>query len=401
MKKHELIILFTLAFVQFTHILDAMVMMPMGPNLKDSFHIGTKEFNFLVGSYGIAAFVSAIVATFWMDKFDRKKVLLVLYVGFLIGTFACAMSETYEYLLISRIFTGLFGGVAGAVILSIVGDLIPLERRARGVGVLMSGFALAAVAGVPLGIFLSETYSWHAPFFLVCGIGVFVVAAIAFFIPPVTAHLQPTGQKKQNLYASIIKNPNEVRALLFSFTFVMAHFAVIPNISDFMVNNMHFNMKTEVIWIYVAGGVLSSFSSPLWGKLADKYGRFKMFTILSLLSIIPIFFISNFNSSSLTALIAVTCMFFIFSGGRMIPSSAMVTAAVPPHLRGGFMSLNSALQQLAIGLLSVVSAFVITNDPETHALGNYHFVGYIGIFFTIVAIIIGSGVKVYPDKKPA
>lgn len=401
MKKHELIILFTLAFVQFTHILDAMVMMPMGPNLKGSFHIDTQAFNLLVGSYGIAAFVSAIGATFWMDKFDRKKVLLVLYIGFLAGTLACAMSPTYGFLLASRVFTGLFGGVAGAVILSIVGDILPLERRARGMGILMSGFALAAVAGVPIGIYLSEVYSWHAPFYLVCGIGVFVLLSIIFFMPPVRMHLEQRGAEKPNLYKTIFSNPNQLRALLFSFTFVLAHFAIIPNISDYLVNNMHFDMKTEVVWMYVAGGVLSSVSSPVWGKLADKYGRFKMFLILSILSIIPIWFTSNFNSHSLWALLPVSCMFFVFSGGRMIPASAMVTSAVPPQLRGGFMSLNSALQQLAIGLLSVTSAFIITNDKDTGELGNYPMVGYIGIAFTLIAVLVGMGVKALPDKRTA
>jgi DHA1 family inner membrane transport protein len=396
MQRHEIKLLITLALVQFTHIMDSMVMMPLGPKLKECFHIDSPQFNALVGSYGIAAFFSAIAATFWIDKFDRKIVLRNLYFGFLAGTFACAISPSYELLLASRIFTGLFGGIAGAVILSIVGDVVPLERRARGMGILMSGFALAAIAGVPAGIFLSESFSWHTPFYIICAMGIFVLAAIHFSVPSVTFHLQKNnGNEKVKLYSSVFNNSNQLRALLFSFTYTMAHFAIIPNLSDYLVSNLHFNMKNELVWMYIVGGVLSSVTSPLWGKLADKFGRFKIFMILSLFSFFPIFLISNFQSNSLILLLPVTCMFFIFSGGRMIPASAIMTSAVPPNLRGGFMSLNSALQQLAVGLMGLTGGFIITNDKVTHALNNYQMLGYLGIAFTIISIAVGYGVKAF------
>jgi MFS transporter, DHA1 family, inner membrane transport protein len=400
MQKKELTILFTLALVQFTHILDGMIMMPMAPNLKISFDINSQQFSYLVASYGIAAFASAIGATFWMDKFDRKKVLFTLYIGFLLGTFACASAPTYGFLLAARLFTGLFGGVAGAVILSIVGDIIPLERRAQGMGILMSGFALASVAGIPLGIYLSEAFSWHMPFYFICAMGLFVIFAIAFIIPNVNSHMA-LAQKKStfDLYKTVFTNSNQVRALLLSITMIFAHFSIIPYITDYFVNNLGFNMKGQIIYMYVVGGILSTFTSPLWGKLADKHGRFKIYCILSLLAIIPIFMISNFQSHSLAALLGTTAMFFIFSGGRMIPSSAMVTSAVAPHQRGGFMSLNSAVQQLAMGLATLIGGLIIVND-EAKKLYNYPVLGYIGIAFTLIAIIVAYGVKPVEIKKP-
>ena len=378
--------------------MDSMVMMPLGPNLKSTFHINSPEFNMLVGSYGIAAFFSAIGATFWLDKFDRKTVLRNLYFGFLIGTLACALSPTYETLLISRIFTGLFGGIAGAVILSIVGDVIPIEKRGRGMGILMSGFSLAAVAGVPAGIWLSENYSWHTPFFLIFGIGLMVLAAIQFTVPSVNHHLQEEKTEKANLYLSILSNGNQIKALMFSFTYVVAHFAIIPNLSDYLVTNLHFDMKTELIWMYIIGGILSSVSSPLWGKMADRYGKFKIFILLSLFSFFPLYLISNFESKNLLILLPVTCMFFIFSGGRMIPASAILTSAVPPQYRGGFMSLNSALQQLAVGIMSLCGGLIIYNDKATHELNNYFILGYLGIIFTVISLLLGAGVKVFTSK---
>lgn len=393
MTRKELLLLFTLALVQFTHILDNMIMMPMAPNLKKTMDITTQQFGFLVSSYGIAAFVSAIGATFYIDRFDRKKMLVFLYVGFLVGTFSCAFAPDYNFLMISRIFTGLFGGVAGSVILSIIGDSLPLEKRARGMGILMSGFALASVAGVPLGIFLSEKYSWHAPFFLVAFIGVFVLVAAWIFVPNVTNHLKgPHKRSAFGLYKQVLSDTNLVWGILFSICVVFSHFSIIPYISDYLVNNQGFSMQGDLIYMYVAGGILSSICAPLIGKIADKRGRYKVFATLSMLACIPLYAISNFSSTYFWAMIGTAAMFFIFSGGRMVPAQAMITSVVTPHLRGGYMSLNSAMQQLTVGLCTLMGGMIIYND-EAKKLHNYPYVGYIGIAMAVLAIIVGKNVK--------
>lgn len=394
MTRKDLIILFTLAAVQFTHILDGMIMMPMAPGIRQAFGISTQEFGFLVSSYGLAAFVSAIVATFWMDAFDRKKVLAVLYVGFILGTLSCALAPTYPLLLLARTFTGFFGGIAGAVILSIVGDVIAPERRAQGMGVLMTGFALASVAGVPAGIFLSEHFSWHAPFLFICIIGAPVMLLILTVIPPVNMHLKTGGQRASGLeiYRIVGNSPNLMRALGLSFTNVASHAAIIPFISDYFVNNLGFHMNREIIFMYIIGGLLSTVTSPVTGRLADKYGRLPVFMILTVLACIPIYIVSNMVVPSLALLLVTGGMFFIFSGGRMIPTQAIVTSTVPPQLRGRFMSLISAFQQLSFGLTTVVGGLIIVND-DAGKLQNYPIVGYIGIALALVSMVLAWGVK--------
>ena len=399
MKKNEIVLLLSLAMVQFTHILDSMIMMPMAPVIRSTFQISTQQFGFLVSSYGLAAFASAISATFWLDRFDRKRSLIFLYIGFIVGTFACSISPNYQFFLAARIFTGLFGGVAGAVILSIVGDVIPMERRAQAMGILMSGFALASVVGVPLGIFLCEHFSWHSPFLFICSIGLPVLTTIFLVLPNVNTHLENVSVKKRfHLYEKVFSSPNMRTALLLSMCVVFAHFSIIPYISDYFVNNLKFSMKEEIILMYIIGGLLSTFSSPFVGKLADKKGRYKVFFYLSVFSIFPIYMISNFNSTSLPFLLFTTSLFFLFSGGRMIPTQAMVTSAVEPEIRGGFMSLNSAAQQLSIGLCSLLGGLIIKND-ELKQLHNYHIVGMIGILFTVLAIFVGSKIKVIQIRK--
>jgi MFS transporter, DHA1 family, inner membrane transport protein len=397
LTKKEITLLLTLALVQFTHILDGMIMMPMAPNLKLSMTIDSQHFGFLVASYGFAAFISAIGATFWMDRFDRKKVLLFLYSGFLLGTLSCGLAPSYEFLLGSRLFTGFFGGVAGAVIMSIIGDVLPLEKRGRGMGILMMGFAFASVAGIPAGIFLSETYSWHAPFLLIVAIGCFVLAAIFFFIPSVTIHMQPGKPRQPHILKTIGSNPNQIRALLFSLTVVISHFGIIPYISDYMVNNNGFVLRTELIFLYIVGGLFTVITSPLFGKMADKYGRFKVYAVLNTFSVIPIYMISNFNSHSFWMMIGVSAMFFVFSGARFGPMAAIITSTVEPQSRGGFMSLNSALQQLGAALCAFVGGAIISNAPDGK-LVHYERVGYVAIGMTVLAFLIGYGVKVIGEK---
>lgn len=373
--------------------------MPMAPTIRHSFHISTQEFGFLVSSYALSAFVSAILATFWVDRFDRKNALLFLYIGFVLGTISSSFSSSYAFFIFSRIVTGFFGGVAGAVILSIVGDVIPYERRAQGMGILMSGFAAASVIGIPTAIYFSENYSWQAPFVLIGSLGFFVIIGIVLNLPKLNQHIQK-GKKiaRSNFYSETFQDKNQLWALMLSFCVVSAHFSIIPFISDYLINNLGFDMKSQIIYMYITGGILSTFNSPLIGKLADRHGKAKVFVILNIVAIVPVYLMSNFHSTSLIYLLFVMALFFVFSGGRMIPSQAMVTSAVLPQNRGGFMSLNSAVQQLSVGLSTLVGGLIIVNDSEGNLM-NYPIVGYMGIVFTILAIIISQKIKPVPSTN--
>ena len=386
--------------VQFTNILDNMVMMPMAPNLRNFFHLNSQEFGFLVSSYGIAAFISALIASTFVDRFDRKKSLLFLYGGFIIGTTLCGFADSYPILLAFRILTGAFGGVVGSVILSIIGDSLPLEKRGRGMGILMSGFSLAAVIGVPLSIYFSETYSWNVPFYGIACLSLLIYIGAFSFVPNVTSHLQSAGKNNQvGLYRMILKDSNLTFSIFFSISLIFAHFSIIPYISDFLVHNLGFNMKKELIFMYILGGLLSSIAAPFFGKMADKYGRYKIYSILSLLAFIPLFALPHLNSHNFALMLLVSASFFIFSGGRMVPGQAMITSAVPARVRGGFMSLNSAFQALSMGLCAIIGGVIITNDAE-NKLNHYEYLGYMGMIFTLLGILLGSRIKPYQEVKP-
>ena len=393
MSRKELIILLTLAFVQFSNILDGMILMPLAPTIKNVFLIDTQHFGWLVSSFGIAAGCSAFFSTFWADKFDRKIILIVLYIGFIIGTYFCAIAPTYTMFLIARIFTGVFGGVCGSVILAIVGDIIPNERRASAMGMVMMGFALAAVAGIPLGLILSNKFGWQMPFYVICGLGFIILLCIIIFIPNVNAHLKSENKTSyKHFYSTLFSNKSMQIALAVPVVMMVAHMGIIPYISDFTVNNLHFNKETDVPLMYLIGGLLSVVNSPLVGKISDKYGRYKVFAILSTLAIIPLFLITNSTSTSVVLFLFCSSMFFIFSGGRMIPVQAMITSAVLPQFRGSFMALNSALQQFSLGIVTFIGGTIITNNVNGE-LEHYNIVGYIAITATIISIFLAKKIK--------
>ena len=158
--------LLMLGAVQFTHVLDFMIMMPLGAQLMRVFGITPAQFTQLVACYGLAAAVSGFVGGFFMDRFDRKRALLVLYAGFGISTFACGLAPSHHWLMVARLAAGAFGGLSGSMVTAMIGDIIPPARRGRAMAVVMGAFPVASVLGVPVGLVLAGKFGWHAPFFM-------------------------------------------------------------------------------------------------------------------------------------------------------------------------------------------------------------------------------------------
>jgi len=164
--NREKLLLWTLAAINFIHIVDFMILMPLGPQLMRLFEISPSEFGLLVSSYTFSAGISSFFGAFFLDRFDRKKILFWVYVGFTVATLGCALSPSYGILLLARILSGLFGGLTSALILAIIGDVVPDARRGRAMGLVMAAFSVASVLGVPLGLFLAGLSDWHTPFFI-------------------------------------------------------------------------------------------------------------------------------------------------------------------------------------------------------------------------------------------
>jgi predicted MFS family arabinose efflux permease len=381
MNKKERIILAILATLNFTHILDFMIMMPLGNYLMPHFNISAQFFSWIVAAYPVTACVSGLIAAFYVDQYDRKKVLLFAYTGFLAGTLCCGIAPDEYFLMAARILTGFFGGLIGAQVLSIIADTFPYEKRGRAMGTVFMAFSIASVFGVPFSLYLANLISWHAPFIFIAILGIPIIFLIIYFLPPMRIHLQPKEENVKfrpdvvKVLSDIINNKAQLIALFLSGLLMLGHFMVIPFINPYMEFNIGWS-KQETPLIYMVGGVCALFSSAIIGRMADRYGKLPVFITCLFLSLIPIFLITDMPAIPFYLMLAIFGFWFTFSTGRNIPAQAMITTVVNPAQRGQFMSFNSSFQQLFTGLASIIAGLIVVKSPEGKIL-NYNWVGYL------------------------
>ncbi len=371
-----------------------MLIMPLGDIFITEFNIDTQEYSFLVSAYAIAAFLASMCGMLFLDFFDRKHALQLSYAGFAVGSFLCAISTTYGQLLGFRFFTGLFGGILGAIVLSIVADLFKFKERGWAMGIVMTAFSAASAIGVPFGLFLTDLYGWRVPFYVLSGTGVVLSIFIMLYFPSLTAHFESVDRKRRPLdtLGLIIKDKNQINALLTGMTLVLGHFIIIPFITPYMIRNVGLE-QVEIKYIFLAGGILTIFTAPFIGKMVDKYGVMKIFVIVCVLSFIPTIMITHLPPSSLYIALIATSLFFIFGSGRFIAPNTLITAAPTPENRGSFMSMKSALQQLAIALASFMAGSIV-HITDTGAIKNYNYVAYVSIAVIILSIFLTNRIKV-------
>jgi predicted MFS family arabinose efflux permease len=387
------LILFTLATVNFTHIVDSMLIMPLGDIFIELFGISAAEYSYLVSSYAIAAFISSLFGVFLLDRFDRKKALVFIYTGFAVGTLMCAFAESYLALLLLRFGTGLFGGMIGALVLSVVSDLYLFKERGAAMGILFAAFSAASALGVPIGIYLAAKGDWQMPFLIIGIIGLVISSFIMFKFPSMTAHFNAVEKKPSftETISAITDDSNQVNALLAGFILVLAHFMIIPFISPYMIKNVGFS-QMEITYQFFLGGLATVVSAPIVGKLTDKLGVMKVFTVVMIISFIPTMFITTMGEQPLWYGLIFTTMFFVFASSRMISPNTIITASAPTANRGSFMSIKSALQQFAIFLSAIISGAIVTIDEGVYQ--HYWYVGLLSVLFGIISIFLVKRLKV-------
>jgi len=393
MNKEKLL-LWTLAAVNFTHIVDFMILMPLGPQLMRIFDISPQEFGLLVSSYTFSAGVSSFLGAFILDKYDRRTILMWVFLGFLLGTIACALSPNYPFLLTARILSGLFGGLTSALIFAIVGDAIPDKRRGRAMGMVMAAFSVASVVGVPFGLYIASISNWHAPFLFLAILAVIILVLIYKFVPSITSHLV-TGHLKPSplqVIRRVTGNANQMRAISLTVMMMLGQFMIIPFLSPFMVSNVGFT-ELQLTFIYMAGGFFTVFTSPWVGRMTDKYGKIRIFTIFMSLNVIPIAIITHLGETPVYYALIVSTIFFVTSNGRMVPAAALITGTAKPENRGSFLSFNSAVQQLSAGLASFVGGMVLVEGGDGK-LYNFEMIGYAAIVLSLLCIPLIRGIKV-------
>lgn len=387
-------ILLLLAFVNFTNIVDSMLIMPLGDIFIKLYDLTAGQYSLLVTAYAVAASISALVGFFLIDKYDRKRVLIFIYAGFGVGTIACAMATSYVSLMSIRFCTGLFGGMISATLLSIVSDLYPFKERGKAMGALFAAFSAASALGVPIGLFLADQGEWQLPFEVIGGLALAICVVIAYVMPSMTDHItsENKGRSMMGTITSITSDRNQINALIAGFVLVLAHFIIIPFISPYMIRNVGLT-QSEITYQFLFGGLATVVTSPIIGRMTDRFGVMRVFISVMGLSFIPTIIITHLAVVPLAVALSYTTLFFVLGSGRMISPNTIITAAAPTANRGSFMSIKSSLQQLAIATAAFASGSImyIGEDGLYH---NYAYVGYVSVILGLASIWLVNKLRV-------
>ena len=382
----EWALLLVLGAVQFTHILDFMIVMPLGPQYMDKakMALSPPQFGFMVSAYAFSACVSGLLAAWFIDHFDRKKSLLVLYAGFATGTLLCAVAPNYLSLVAARVVAGGFGGVVNAAVLTIVGDLFHDSRRGRAMGVVMTAFSLASTAGVPVGLRLAEWFGWQAPFAMLGLASIGVWAGVFFALPPVRGHLGENYLNFLGRFLAVALDRGHLRAYGLMCLLVLGMFTIVPFFATYLVTNVGC-AETDLPYMYFCGGLATLLTLQLVGWLADRFGKLALFRVLAVLTVLPILLATNLPPVSLPVMLLVMTLFMAVTSARMVPLMALVTACAQPKQRGSFLSFNASVQQMAMGVAAYVAGLIIHKEDDGRLTG-FPTVGVIAAVTTLLCV---------------
>lgn len=395
---YQKFVIAVLAFIQFTVVLDFMILSPLSAFLLPELKITTAQFGLVVSAYAFSAAISGILAAGFADRFDRKKFLLFFYGGFVLGTLFCGLAPNYHSLLAARMVTGLFGGVINGVAFAIIADLFPFQMRGRVMGVVMTAFAVSQVAGLPFGLFLSNHLGWHAPFLMIVAVSAVVGIIIAAKLKPIDAHLKnPSGRNPvQHLLKTVA---NRQYAWGFASTTLLATggFMLMPFGAAFTVFNLGIP-QDHLSWIYLATGLASIVAAPLAGKLSDKVGKFRLFCIGTLFGMGMVIWYCHLGPTPLWGVIGVNVLLFMAINARMISAQALGSAIPEPHDRGAYMAVNGSLQQLSGGLASMAAGLIVVQSA-TGNIARYDVLGFVVAGAMAITIVLMGKVNALVSAK--
>lgn len=396
--KRERWLLLTLASIQFTSVLDFMIMMPLGPQLTQLFGISASQFGFLVSAYTFSAGLSGFLASTYIDRFGRKRMMLTLYPLFGVAAFACSLAPSFGWLMAARVASGFFGGVLMALSQTIVAEVVPFERRGRAMSLVMTSFSVATVAGVPLALFLVSHFNWHAPFLAIAAMVTVFALGASQTLPSLKGHVQAhtEGNALRVIVANlraVLSDPNHLRAFAMSASMVFAGFAVIPYITLYLQANAGFH-PADIPYVYLFGGVSTLLTARWIGRWADRAGKAYAFRRLALLMPLPLLGMTLSAALPIAGVLVVSSLLFVVMSGRMIPGMALIGASANPQRRGSFMTLNSAVQSLAMGMAALVGGLILGRDGDGH-LTHYWVSALVGGCASVLSFVLSSKLRLH------
>lgn len=399
-SRYQIFIIAILAILQFSVILDFMVLSPLGAILMPELNITTAQFGFVVSAYAFSAGASGLLAAGFADRFDRKTLLLFFYTGFIVGTIFCALAPTYHMLLAARIVTGIFGGVISAVGFAIITDLFKMEVRGQVMGFIQTAFAASQILGIPVGLLLANQFTWHAPFWLIAGFSVLTAIVIAVYMQPVTAHLAiPSTRNPFKHLLKTLTNSDYLKGFITTIFLATGGYMLMPFGSAFSTNNLGLSVESLPL-LYGITGAFTIVFSPLLGKLSDRIGKFNVFMMGTMVGVIMVVIYSNLGPTPFWLVATINVLLFVGITSRITTSSALMSAVPDPQDRGAFMSINSSIQQISGGIAASVAGMIVIQHSSGQ-LENYNILGYTVITSMIFAVGLMYRLDQHVKKKLA
>ncbi|MBL7883614.1 MAG: MFS transporter [Bacteroidia bacterium] len=397
--SYQKILIAILALIQFTVVLDFMVLSPLSDILMKSLSISPQQFGMVVSVYAISAFVSGISTAGFADKYDRKKLLLFFYVGFVLGTLLCGLANSYWALLAARLITGLFGGVIASISMAIVTDIFSLSQRGRVMGFIQMAFAGSQVLGIPISLAIAAHFNWHYTFLAIVVFAIVLGLVVLIKMKPIDEHLKLQSDKNAFLHLwHTFTNKSYQVGFVATAMLSIGGFMLMPFGSAFLVNNVSI-LQTELPLVFMFTGMSSIIIMPIIGKLSDKFDKFKLFTVGSVIAVIMVIVYTNIPVIPLWQVILVNMLLFMGIMSRMVPATALATAIPDAKDRGAFMSINSSLQQLAGGIAAIFAGFIVKQETKTSPLEHYDTLGYIVATLILICLFFVYRVSVLVKSK--
>ena len=399
LSKYQWLVVAIIALTQFTVVLDFMVMSPLGDLLMKDLQVKPYQFGIVVSSYALAAGLSGFLTAGFADRFDRTRLLVFFYSGFIIGTLFCGLAKSYEQLVMARIFTGIFGGVMSSISMAIVADLFSIQQRGRVMGFMQMGFGLSQILGIPISLYIASKSSWQMPFYMIVGLSILMLTAILLALKPVRAHLdKKTDRSAFHHLLATVKNRNYRIGFMATAFMSLGGYFMMPWGSAFAVNNVGISQK-ELPFLFMVVGIFTFMIMPIIGLLADKINKFQLFMTASLVMIASVLVYVHLGETTLFVLIVVNI--FMMGGimARMVPSQALTSSVPELHDRGAFMSINASLQQIAGGIAAIIGGKIVWQASPSAPLMNFDLLGYVVVGVIIINIYLTRRVYLYVDRK--
>lgn len=380
-SPYQIFVIVLLALLQFTVVLDFMILSPLGDILMKSLGLSTGRFGAVVSAYAISAGIAGILAAGYADRFDRKKFLLFFYSGFVLGTLLCGLADSYYSLLFARIITGLFGGVISATGMAIITDLFKLEQRGRVLGFVQMAFAASQILGIPIGLWLADRFSWNASFFMIVGLAILIGLGALWKLKPIRAHLLLQSDKRALEHLWHVLGKKEYRIGYIAVSILsMGGFMIMPFTSAFIVNNVGIPQSSLPL-IFFFTGLSTIFIMPLVGRLSDRFNKMLLFTAGSVIASVMIVIYTNLGVAPIWQVVLINMVLFMGIMSRVVPASTLNSAVPQMADRGAYMSINGSLQQMAGGVAAMFAGLIVHQEHEQAPLEHFDILGYIMLGF--------------------